>query len=51
MGQIVENFDQFIRQASISQVGDPNIFGLNPKKKPNLRKKSRTKPKSKQLPA
>jgi hypothetical protein len=48
MGIIVENFDQFLQQASIAQTGDPRIFGLNPKKKKQKPAKSKPKPKSKQ---
>lgn len=43
MNRIVENFDQFIQQASITQVGDPKIFGKNPKAK---KKKNKSKHKS-----
>lgn len=50
MKRIVENFEQFLQQASISQTGDPNIFGLNPKKKGSKVKKSKPKLKSKQQP-
>ncbi len=48
--RIVENFDQFLQQASLSQTGDPNVFGLNPKKKGKIVKKSKPKVKSKQQP-
>lgn len=49
---IIENFDQFLQQASLAQIGDPKVFGANPKKKIIvLKRKVKVKPKSKQLPA
>jgi len=50
---IIENFDQFMQQASIAQLGDPKVFGSNPKKKTVKfkRRKLRIKPKSEQQPA
>lgn len=44
---IVESFDQFLQQASISQSGDPTIFGKNPKiSKLSKRQKRQIKPKT-----
>lgn len=51
MGRIVENFDQFLQQASLAQVGDPNIFAESRKKKPKKAKKTLPKSKSKPLTA
>jgi hypothetical protein len=48
MKKLVESFDQFIQQASLSQIGDPRVFGLNPKKKNAKLYKSKTKTKPKQ---
>lgn len=48
MKRLVENFDQFLQQASIAQTGDAFTFGMNPKKKKNKRAKSKKQIKSKQ---
>ena len=45
MGRIVETFDQFLQQAGLAQMGDPNLFAESKKKK--SKKDDKTSPKSK----
>ena len=48
MKRLVENFDQFMTQASLAQTGNPYIFGINPKKKKAKSTKNKKLIKSKQ---